>query len=152
MLNEYFSVDIRQVRNGIKLALTALSLVHVDYLLVRACLTVSLCWVVQGHLHTLPLLLEKCLPHMRGLPTFLLRLATEVDWDSEKECFDGVARELAYDRAWCFGHLFTTFSFRDFYKHIQGSHGSSAADDTLSTAWIVRQHRELPAPSQTILL
>lgn len=32
---------------------------------------------------------------MGALPMYLLRLATDVDWDSEKECFRNFSRETA---------------------------------------------------------
>ncbi|CAM9555150.1 unnamed protein product [Laminaria digitata] len=46
-------------------------------------------------LSSLPLLLEGHSPVPEGLPMFLLRLATEVDWTEERTCFEGVAAELA---------------------------------------------------------
>ncbi|XP_071503991.1 DNA mismatch repair protein Mlh1-like [Diadema antillarum] len=47
----------------------------------------------EGNLCTIPLVLDKYIPALEGLPMFVLRLATEVDWDSEKECFQTFARE-----------------------------------------------------------
>lgn len=32
---------------------------------------------------------------MSGLPMYILRLSTEVNWDTEKECFESFARETA---------------------------------------------------------
>ncbi|XP_025830959.1 DNA mismatch repair protein Mlh1-like [Agrilus planipennis] len=49
----------------------------------------------NGDLKTLPLLLDKHVPEMTGLPMYLLRLATEVNWESELECFETFARETA---------------------------------------------------------
>ncbi|KAL9180697.1 hypothetical protein ACHAXT_011150 [Thalassiosira profunda] len=43
----------------------------------------------------LPILLEGHVPEPHGLPLFLLRLATEVNWMEEQPCFEGVCRELA---------------------------------------------------------
>ena len=48
-----------------------------------------------GNLLSLPMLLENYTPPLAGLPIFILRLATEVTWDSEKECFTTFAKELA---------------------------------------------------------
>jgi DNA mismatch repair protein MLH1 len=44
---------------------------------------------------SVPEVLEGYLPQPEGLPMFLLRLATETDWDDETNCFADVARELA---------------------------------------------------------
>ncbi|KAL7539408.1 hypothetical protein ACHAXR_009272 [Thalassiosira sp. AJA248-18] len=43
----------------------------------------------------LPILLDGHAPPPHGLPIFLLRLATEVDWTEEQPCFKGVCTELA---------------------------------------------------------
>lgn len=50
----------------------------------------------DGNLVSIPLLLDNFSPPMEGLPMFVLRLATEVDWDKEKECFQGVCKETAH--------------------------------------------------------
>ncbi|KAM9848189.1 DNA mismatch repair protein Mlh1 [Aulostomus maculatus] len=47
----------------------------------------------DGNVTGLPLLLDKYAPIMEGLPMFILRLATEVNWDNEKECFRDFSRE-----------------------------------------------------------
>ncbi|XP_038076827.1 DNA mismatch repair protein Mlh1-like [Patiria miniata] len=47
----------------------------------------------EGNLCTIPLLLDDYIPALDRLPMFVLRLATEVEWDSEKECFESLARE-----------------------------------------------------------
>ena len=44
----------------------------------------------------LPILVEGLSPQPYALPSFLLRLATEVDWTVELPCFRGVCKELAY--------------------------------------------------------
>ncbi|XP_061817490.1 DNA mismatch repair protein Mlh1 isoform X2 [Nerophis lumbriciformis] len=49
----------------------------------------------EGNLRGLPLLLDKYTPVMEGLPMFILRLATEVNWDNEKECFRGFSKECS---------------------------------------------------------
>ena len=43
----------------------------------------------------LPILFEGHSPQPHGLPLFLLRLATEVNWADEQACFKGVCTELA---------------------------------------------------------
>ena len=49
----------------------------------------------NGDLHTIPQLLDGYIPFFGGLHIFLLRLATEVDWDEEEPCFNNMAEELA---------------------------------------------------------
>uniref|UniRef100_A0A8D0AIL9 DNA mismatch repair protein MLH1 n=1 Tax=Sander lucioperca TaxID=283035 RepID=A0A8D0AIL9_SANLU len=49
----------------------------------------------EGNLTGLPLLLDKYTPVMEGLPMFILRLATEVNWDIEKECFRDFSKECS---------------------------------------------------------
>ncbi|XP_068184317.1 DNA mismatch repair protein Mlh1 isoform X2 [Antennarius striatus] len=49
----------------------------------------------DGNLTGLPLLLDKYTPVMEGLPLFILRLATEVNWDDERECFRDFTRECS---------------------------------------------------------
>ncbi|KAG7470162.1 hypothetical protein MATL_G00136600 [Megalops atlanticus] len=49
----------------------------------------------NGNLTGLPLLLDSYIPPMEGLPMFILRLATEVNWDSEKECFRDFSQECS---------------------------------------------------------
>jgi len=49
----------------------------------------------QGELISLPLILDKYVPNWNRLPMFLLRLATEIDWDNEQDCFDGFSRECS---------------------------------------------------------
>jgi DNA mismatch repair protein MLH1 len=43
----------------------------------------------------LPIILEGHSPSPHALPIFIHRLATEVDWTSEKPCFEGIFTELA---------------------------------------------------------
>ncbi|XP_076022839.1 DNA mismatch repair protein Mlh1 [Genypterus blacodes] len=49
----------------------------------------------EGNLTGLPLLLDKYTPVMEGLPMFILRLATEVNWDDERECFRDFSKECS---------------------------------------------------------
>ncbi|KAL4708568.1 hypothetical protein ACJJTC_014176 [Scirpophaga incertulas] len=49
----------------------------------------------KGELLALPLLLDGHMPFMGVLPTYVVRLVTEVNWDSEKECFDTFSRQTA---------------------------------------------------------
>jgi len=48
------------------------------------------------YLTALPILLEGYEPLPGGLSVFLLRLATEVNWNEEKPCFHGICRELGH--------------------------------------------------------
>ncbi|TTI76904.1 Lysosomal-trafficking regulator [Bagarius yarrelli] len=49
----------------------------------------------EGNLIGLPLLLDNYSPAMEALPLFILRLATEVNWDSEKDCFHHFSQECS---------------------------------------------------------
>ncbi|XP_043518406.1 DNA mismatch repair protein Mlh1 isoform X2 [Frieseomelitta varia] len=49
----------------------------------------------KGNLKSLPVLLEKYFPSVSGLPLYILRLATEVEWSSEQPCFRTVCKETA---------------------------------------------------------
>ncbi|XP_071108486.1 DNA mismatch repair protein Mlh1-like [Haliotis cracherodii] len=49
----------------------------------------------SGNLLTLPMLLDDYNPVLDGLPLYVLRLATEVNWEEEKECFESFCRETS---------------------------------------------------------
>ncbi|XP_069469304.1 DNA mismatch repair protein Mlh1 isoform X2 [Ambystoma mexicanum] len=49
----------------------------------------------EGNLTGLPLVIDNYVPPLEGLPMFILRLATEVNWDDEKECFKSFSKECA---------------------------------------------------------
>jgi len=50
----------------------------------------------DGEIETLPHLLKEYTPDLNKLPAFLMRLGPQVQWQSEKECFSTLMRELAY--------------------------------------------------------
>ncbi|KFB53916.1 AGAP012192-PA-like protein [Anopheles sinensis] len=49
----------------------------------------------DGFLESLPIVLENYIPSVVFLPMYILRLATEVEWDEEEECFHTFSRETA---------------------------------------------------------
>eukprot|EP00898_Chlorokybus_atmophyticus_P001568 jgi/Chlat1/2411/Chrsp17S02666 len=49
----------------------------------------------DAQLRALPAIVDHYTPAIDGLPKFLLALTNEVDWDSEKACFESVARAIA---------------------------------------------------------
>ncbi|KAF8777999.1 DNA mismatch repair protein Mlh1-like [Argiope bruennichi] len=49
----------------------------------------------DGNLLTLPLLLDNYDPPLINLPGLVLRVASDVEWTSEKECFESFCREMA---------------------------------------------------------
>ncbi|XP_047343450.1 DNA mismatch repair protein Mlh1 [Vespa velutina] len=49
----------------------------------------------KGNLKSLPILLDKYFPFEGGLPIYILRLSTEVDWTTEQPCFQNICRETA---------------------------------------------------------
>uniref|UniRef100_H2ZDT5 DNA mismatch repair protein S5 domain-containing protein n=1 Tax=Ciona savignyi TaxID=51511 RepID=H2ZDT5_CIOSA len=56
----------------------------------------------EGHISGIPMLLKGYSPPLEGLPLFVMRLATEVDWEEEKACFNSVCREIARFLMRCF--------------------------------------------------
>eukprot|EP00053_Salpingoeca_punica_P020186 m.210080 g.210080 ORF g.210080 m.210080 type:complete len:866 (+) comp17815_c0_seq1:189-2786(+) len=48
----------------------------------------------HANLRTLPLLLDQYTPDLTRLPMFVLRMATEVDWSSERPCFEDIASKI----------------------------------------------------------
>jgi DNA mismatch repair protein MLH1 len=71
----------------------------------------------EGEIESLPMIIENYSPLMAHLPMFLIRLATEVDFEHEKDCFTGIAKELAifYSR---WSHLEDEKSFNYSMEHI----------------------------------
>ncbi|GFS07041.1 DNA mismatch repair protein Mlh1 [Elysia marginata] len=51
--------------------------------------------VEDCNLLTIPMLLENYIPPLDELPMYILRLATEVNWETEKECFFTFLQETA---------------------------------------------------------
>jgi len=56
----------------------------------------SVCITPDGMVESLPLLLRDYTPNLDKLPGFLMRLGPQVNWTSERDCFDSFLRELAY--------------------------------------------------------
>uniref|UniRef100_A0A182W299 DNA mismatch repair protein S5 domain-containing protein n=1 Tax=Anopheles minimus TaxID=112268 RepID=A0A182W299_9DIPT len=50
----------------------------------------------DGFLESLPKLLDNYIPSVVFLPMYIVRLATEVEWDEEMECFRTLSRETAH--------------------------------------------------------
>lgn len=50
----------------------------------------------EGRLQEIPLLLRDYKPDLDKLPLLLMRLGPQVDWGSERGCFETLLRELAY--------------------------------------------------------
>lgn len=50
----------------------------------------------DGNVEGIPMLLKGYTPDLDRLPQLLLCLATQVDWDDEKNCFETVLRELGF--------------------------------------------------------
>ncbi|KNE62896.1 DNA mismatch repair protein MutL [Allomyces macrogynus ATCC 38327] len=54
----------------------------------------SMEFTADGHLLSVPRLLARYAPPASNIPLFLLRLGTEVDWDEELPCMQGVLAEI----------------------------------------------------------
>ncbi|XP_058462032.1 DNA mismatch repair protein Mlh1 [Malaya genurostris] len=55
----------------------------------------NLCISAEGHIEAIPLIIEDYIPSIVYLPQYILRLATEVEWDDEQDCFKTFCRETA---------------------------------------------------------
>jgi len=49
----------------------------------------------EGKLESLPLLLENDTPNLGKLPIYLLKLATEIDWECEEKCFKNFCQQTS---------------------------------------------------------
>ena len=98
-------------------------------------------------------------PPLCGLPLFVLRLATRVDWTAEQPCFESLARELAvFYRVAQLGDYDAADAAADAAADRAGADGDDtdgaarsgdgggggAVEDSRSEAWTV-QHVLLPA-------
>lgn len=99
----------------------------------------------DGELCTLPILLDECAPSLDALPTFIVRFATEVTWDTEKECFESIAREI--------GEFYKTIETNDNNSEVGNVAGNDDGESSMdvggggtrgSWKWIV-EHRIYPA-------
>ncbi|KAF9134519.1 DNA mismatch repair protein [Mortierella sp. 14UC] len=55
----------------------------------------SICITNDGKLSAIPMMIKGYVPNLEKLSDFLWRLGSEIDWTSEKGCFQTLARELA---------------------------------------------------------
>ncbi|KAG0261361.1 DNA mismatch repair protein [Mortierella polycephala] len=55
----------------------------------------SICITDQGQLSAIPMMIRGYIPNLEKLPDFLWRLGSEIDWTTEKTCFQTLSRELA---------------------------------------------------------
>jgi DNA mismatch repair protein MLH1 len=76
----------------------------------------------SGSVQSIPLLLKGYTPNLDRLPHLLLCLATRVDWEDERECFETFLRELAF-----------FYSPRPFGDSHDGNKGADGDDDTESS-------------------
>ena len=61
----------------------------------------------EANLVALPSIFNGHLPQLERIPDFIVTLASEVDWDSEKECFQACARVIGEFYAADMGSGFT---------------------------------------------
>ncbi|KAF2350087.1 DNA mismatch repair protein family [Trinorchestia longiramus] len=50
----------------------------------------------EGNLCSIPYLIDDFVPAMTGLPLFVVRLTTEVNWDTEVDCFRSLCQEISH--------------------------------------------------------
>lgn len=92
----------------------------------------------SGAVESLPLLLRGYTPNIDRLPHFLLCLATRVDWEGEKECFETFLRELAF-----------FYSPRPFDDSGDGDDVDGAKADAAHQAWQL-EHVLFPSFRRTL--
>ncbi|NWZ23632.1 MLH1 protein, partial [Asarcornis scutulata] len=80
----------------------------------------------EGNLIGLPLLIDNYIPLLEGLPMFILRLATEVNWDEEKECFESLSKELS---------LFYSIRKQYLIEEATLTHSQNEESDSVSPPW-----------------
>lgn len=51
--------------------------------------------ITEGDLRRLPIVLEGLVPRIGAVPLFLLRLASDVDYEDEKTCFRGICKAIS---------------------------------------------------------
>lgn len=70
--------------------------------------------LIDGYVISIPWLFHKYSPQLEGLSSYLFRLATAVDWQSEQQCFEDVCRETskfyALKKQYCRGDKATGFA------------------------------------------
>jgi len=79
-------------------------------------------------LEALPILIENYEPDYNDLPIFVIRLATEVNWKNEKECFDSICRQLA---------LFYSIKNKPFKKEIDLTTSSQTNRNKPDDEWTI---------------
>ena len=88
---------------------------------------------------SLPQLVDAYVPPLNGLPLFVLRLASHVDWTAEEPCFESLAKELA--------RLYRVARLGPEEEEAPPDE-SSPSEEACSTAWTM-QHVLLPAIRKT---
>lgn len=83
MMKEYFSIVIDKKGN---LKSLPILLGNNDILLIIA---------LRYYMKIIYLFSDKYFPFEGGLPIYILRLSTEVDWTTEQPCFQNICRETA---------------------------------------------------------
>ncbi|KAI0795447.1 DNA binding protein [Abortiporus biennis] len=93
------AVDVEETVKKTKLSKSKLVDTIVDLLIERREMIdeyFSLSVSDDGNVESIPLLLRDYTPNLDKLPLFLMRLGPQVNWNSEKECFETFLRELAF--------------------------------------------------------
>lgn len=88
----------------------------------------------EGRLRQLPMLLENHVPSMAHLPMYILRLATEVNWDEEQPFFETFSRETAAYYA-IIPLATTTATTASEDDTINGGEAEAVAEDGGSLSW-----------------
>ncbi|KAF8320974.1 uncharacterized protein EI90DRAFT_3292775 [Cantharellus anzutake] len=87
----------------------------------------------KGLLESIPMLLKDYTPNLDRLPSFLMRLGPQVNWTSEKDCFETFLRELAFFYSAGFAPPPPASSSPSSADNmdVDGGHGDGGSDDLM---------------------
>ncbi|CAL1275114.1 unnamed protein product [Larinioides sclopetarius] len=97
----------------------------------------------DGNLLTLPLLLDNYDPPLINLPSLILRIASDVEWSSEKECFESFCREMA-----AFYAVPEKYFRQGNYSNVEDTNGKTTLNWTIEHVIYAAIKKNLKPPSR----
>ncbi len=106
----------------------------------------------EGRLSTLPMVFEGHVPSFAALPIFLMRLATEVNWSSEEQCFDSFIREVARFYAIQANDPNARYDIKQHEEEASGGSDTTQREDPELPTWKWTMEHVIYAKAKTNLL